>query len=192
MSPESENQSVAEADTTAEDADENSNSVALCEKCNKALGLLDLPLGASDEEVNSKKRAFAELFHDDRLGAMSDNARRIAKEQHQSVNEACDHILRDCKVRMRKSGSFNSSEPATHQPERDATWREETEHRAHPATSSNETELATQEYGRKVSTEQERIDALDATRRKVDETTKEIHDFLEQMKKRKQTSLERL
>jgi hypothetical protein len=36
------------------------------------------------------------------------------------------------------------------------------------------------------------IDVIDATRKKVDATTKEISDFLEQMKKRKQTSLERL
>jgi hypothetical protein len=72
-----------------------------CEECNKAFMLLDLSYGASDEAVKSKKRAFAELLHDDRLGAMSDNARRIAQEQHKSVNEACDHILRDCKVRAR-------------------------------------------------------------------------------------------
>jgi hypothetical protein len=49
-----------------------------------------------------------------------------------------------------------------------------------------------QEPRHKVRSEQELIDVIDATRKKVDATTKEISDFLEQMKKRKQTSLERL
>jgi hypothetical protein len=181
------------SDTAPEETNERSNSVAVCEECNRALSLLDLPLGASSEDVNSKKRAFAELFHDDRLGAMSENARRIAKEQHQSINEACSHIL-TCPVRTQLRGGINGSEApqAPHQSTSETREQEKTEHRPPSASASGEIELARQEHGHKVLTEQERIDALDATRRKVDETTKEIHDFLEQMKGRKQTSLERL
>ena len=174
-------------------AGESSNRNSVCEKCDKAFGLLDLPLGASNEEVNSKKRAFAELFHDDRLGAMSETARRIANEQHQSVNEACSHIL-TCSVRAKLKGDIKGSEPppTTRQSTRAATAGEKTDHRPAPASASSKSQLSTQENGHKVLTEQERIDALDATRRKVDETTNEIRDFLEHMKKQKQTSLERL
>ncbi len=90
------------AGNSSSSAGGNSNRKSVCEKCNKAFKLLDLPLGASDKEVKSKKRAFAELLHDDRLGAMSDSARRIAQEQHKNVNEACDHIL-TCRVRSGRS-----------------------------------------------------------------------------------------
>lgn len=172
----------------------NFKRVSVCEKCTKAFGLLDLPFGASDEEVNSKKRAFAELLHDDRLAAMSDNARRIAKEQHQSVNEACSHIL-TCPVRAKSKGNTEGSvgAPVPHQSTSDATRREKTERRSSPASSSGESELARQEHGHKVLSEQERIDALDATRERVDELTKDIHDFIEeQRKKLKQRSLGRL
>ena len=177
-----------------EDAGEPSNRKSVCEKCNKAFELLDLPLAASDEEVNSKKRAFAELFHDDRLGAMSENARRTANEQHQSVNEACDHIL-TCSVRAKSRADINGSGPPTvrHQSTSDATGREKTERRPTSVSSSGESELAKQEHGHRVLTEQERIDAIDATRERVDELTRDIHDFIEeQRKKLKQTSLERL
>jgi len=179
-------------DHAAGDAGEVFKGPSLCEKCDKAFGLLDLPLGASNEEVNSKKRAFAELFHDDRLGAMSETARRIANEQHQSVNEACSHIL-TCSVRAKLKGDIKGSElpPATRQSTREATAGEKIKHQPSPASASSKSQLSTQENGHKVLTEQERIDALDATRRKVDETTNEIRDFLEQMKKHKQTSLER-
>jgi hypothetical protein len=180
---------VRTSNAAPEDAGEPSNRKSVCEKCNKAFGLLDLPLGASDEEVNSKKRAFAELLHDDRLGAMSDDARRIAKEQHQSVNEACGHIL-TCPVRAKLKGS--EPPPAPYQSTSVTTANEKAKHQPSPASSSGESELEKQEHGHMVLTEQERIDALDATRRKVDETTNEIRDFLEQMKKLKQTSLERL
>jgi hypothetical protein len=181
------------SDVAPEDADELSSTESVCENCNKAFGILDLPLGASDEEVNSKKRAFAELFHDDRLGAMSETARRIANEQHQSVNEACSHIL-TCSVRAKLKGDINGSEPppAPHQSTCEAMAGGKTDRRPAPATSSGGSEIETRERGHKVLTEQERIDALDATRRKVDETTNEIRDFLEQMKKQKQASLERL
>ena len=100
----------SESCSAREDADEVFKSPSLCETCDKAFGLLDLPFGASNEEVNSKKRAFAELFHDDRLGAMSETARRIANEQHQSVNEACSHIL-TCSVRAKLKGDSKGSEP---------------------------------------------------------------------------------
>jgi len=54
-----------------------------------------------------------------------------------------------------------------------------------------ETEEEKKEHGHKVPTDQELIDALDATRKKVDESTQKTRDFIqEQKKKRKQTSLE--
>jgi hypothetical protein len=177
------------SDTAPEDADEHCNRKSLCEKCNRAFGLLDLALGASDEEVNSKKRAFAELFHDDRLAAMSDNARCMAKERHQSVNEACGHIV-TCPVRAKSKGDTKGEPaPARHQSTSGTTAGKKIEHQPSPASSSGKSELSTQEHGHKVLTEQERIDALDATRGQVDELTKDIHNFLEvQRKKLKQTS----
>lgn len=176
-------------DTTREDAGELFNTKSLCERCNKAYELLDLPLEASDEEVNSKKRAFAELFHGDRLGAMSESARRIANEQHQSVNEACSHIL-TCPVRAKVKGRMKGSEsaPATHQSTCEAMAREDTE-QPPPASSSGGSDLEKRDHEPSVPTEQERIDALDATRRKVDETTNEIREFLGQMKRQRQSSL---
>jgi hypothetical protein len=174
----------------AGDAGESSHRKSVCEKCDKAFELLDLALGASDEEVNSKKRAFAELFHDDRLAAMSDNARCIAKERHQSVNEACGHIV-TCPVRAKSKGDTKGSEPAParHQSTSGTTVGKKIEHQPSPASSSGKSELSTQEHGHKVLTEQERIDALDATRRKIDETTNEIREFLGQMKRQRQSSL---
>jgi len=59
-------------------------------------------------------------------------------------------------------------------------------------SSSGTSEIEKQESKHEVRSEQELKDVIDATRRKVDETTKEISDFLEQMKKREHTSLERL
>jgi hypothetical protein len=43
-----------------------------------------------------------------------------------------------------------------------------------------------------VRSEQDVIDAIDATRKKVEATTKRMEDFLEQMKGRKQTSLSKV
>ena len=181
------------AGNSTSSAGSHSNRKSVCEKCGQAFGLLDLPLGASNEDVNLKKRAFAELFHDDRLRAMSETARRIAKEQHQSVNEACGHLL-TCPVRAKlNSGTIGSEPPPVpKQSPSEKTAGEETEHQPSPASATDGSGLARQEHGQKVSTEQERIDALDATRRKVDETTNEIRDFLEQTKKQKQTTLKRL
>lgn len=167
---------------------------AKCGTCVNAYRLLGLPYGASDEEVKSKKRGFAELLHDDRLRTMSDNARRIALEQHKSVNDACDHILLRCTVRAKLDDDINGSEspPAPHQSTSATTPGEKIKHQPSPASSSDASDVEKQEPRHKVRSEQELIDVIDATRKKVDATTKEISDFLEQMKKRKQTSLERL
>jgi hypothetical protein len=54
-----------------------------------------------------------------------------------------------------------------------------------------ETEDEKKQHGHKVPTDDELIEALDTTRKKVDESTKQTRDFIEQQrKKRKQTSLE--
>ena len=52
------------------------------------------------------------------------------------------------------------------------------------------THLQEEKHGHKVRNDQDLIDAIDATRKKVEKTTEEMQEFLEQMKK--QTSLERL
>lgn len=175
-------------------AGRRSNLKSDCEKCNQELKVLGLPYGASDEEVKSKKRAFAELFHADRLAAMSENARRIALEQHSLVNNACQHILRECKVRERTDSGINGSEPSTapRQSTREATTEKTTEHRPAPASSSDVTKEATPGNGHTVQSEQDLIDAIDATRSKLEENTRKAQEFLEQMKKRRKRSWERL
>jgi len=163
-----------------------------CEECANAYRLLDLQLGASDGEVKAKKHAFAELFHADRLAAMSESARRIAQEQHASVNGACDHILRDCRVRERTDSGINGSEPspAPQQSTREATTAEKTtEHQPAPA-SSDMSEVVRQENRNKVPTDEELIEAIDATRRRVEASTKRMEEFLEDLKRRRRRSLE--
>ncbi len=95
-------------------------------------------------------------------------------------------------VREKLKDDFNGSEPpsAPHQSASAAAAKRKSKRYPSPASPSDESELARQEHGHKALAEQERIDALDATWKKVDEAIKEIHDFLEQMKRRKQMFLE--
>ena len=103
---------------------------AYCQKCAGAYRLLDLSYGASKERVKAKKWAFAELFSADRLRTMSEQARRLAEEQHKSINAACDQILRcpDC-ARLRDNRGGSESRPATEQPKSAMTAQEESEPR---------------------------------------------------------------
>jgi hypothetical protein len=182
------------AENSNPSADSQSNRNSICEECNKSFRILDLPIGASDEEVMTKKHAFAELFHADRLAAMSDNARRIALEQHQNVNHACDHILRECNVRMRTDGGIHDSESprARYKPTSATKAQEKAKHQTTPASSSVVSNKAKPKNGHTVPTDEELIEALDATRRRVEESTRKTEEFLDEMKKRKQRSLERL
>jgi len=81
-----------------------------CEKCVNGYQLLDLPFGASKEEVKSRKRALAEILHPDQLGSKSEMARDAAEQQLKRINAACDHI-----VRCRFARSTRWSEAASSQ-----------------------------------------------------------------------------
>jgi hypothetical protein len=166
-----------------------------CEKCDKSYRLLDLPYGASDEDVNSKKRAFNELFHDDKVAGKSDSARRIALEKLQVINSACDHILRFCEVRKkeRTENGVNSSE-SPRQPRKSAgaTTVNRDVHQHPSASAPDDSGMKMQESPHNVPTNEELIAALDATRMKVEESTRKTEEFIEEMKRRRQRSLERL
>lgn len=59
-----------------------------------------------------------------------------------------------------------------------------------PASSIDESEEGKPEHRHEIRSDQDLIDAIDATRKRVDATTKEMQEFLEQMKERKRTALE--
>lgn len=65
-----------------------------CKECVEYYQRLELPYGAPREDVNSKRILFSQLFHPDRLGAMSEKVRHAGEEQLKGINEACDHVLR--------------------------------------------------------------------------------------------------
>lgn len=81
------------AGSSTSSADRNSNGRPDCDKCVQRYQLLDLPFGASKDEVKQKRRAWAEVLHPDQLSSKSERARDAAEQQLKSINEACDHIL---------------------------------------------------------------------------------------------------
>jgi hypothetical protein len=165
----------------------NSNRKSACEKCIKAFALLDLPLGASDEEVSSKKRAFAELLHEDRLGAMSDSARRIAQEQHRGINGACDHIL-TCRVRAKLQADIHGSEPPPDPHQSANSTAKRKSKRQPPPASSDESKEEEQERGREVRSEKDPINTIATARKNVEEATRKTLELLEQLKKQNEAS----
>ena len=183
------------AGSSTSSASGNSNSGTVCQKCAKSYLLLDLPFGATRDEVEQKKLDLGQVFHSDHLSSKSEGVRYAAEEHHKRINEACDQILRcpSC-ARTRTDDGINGSEspPAPHQSTSATTAGEKTKHQPSPASSSDESKEGKQEHRHEVRSDQDLIDAIDATRKKVDATTKRMEEFLEQMKGRKQTSLERL
>jgi preprotein translocase subunit Sec63 len=71
----------------------NSDRKSVCEKCVKGYQLLDLPLGASEDEVKQKRVALAQVLHPDHTGGMSKRTRDTAEEQLKSINAACNQIF---------------------------------------------------------------------------------------------------
>ena len=65
----------------------------VCSRCVEAYQLLGLPLGATEDELKKKRRAWAEVLHPDQLGGKSDRARDTGEEQLKSINSAYDHIF---------------------------------------------------------------------------------------------------
>jgi hypothetical protein len=67
---------------------------SVCEECVKGYQLLDLPFGASKDEVKQKRDALAQVLHSDHTGGMSKRTRDIAEEQLKRINVAYPHILK--------------------------------------------------------------------------------------------------
>jgi hypothetical protein len=99
-----------------------------------------------------------------------------------------------CPVRAKLRDDINGSEPppAPHQSASATAAKRKSKRQPPPASSSDENKEGKQKQRREVRSDEDLIDATDATRKKVDATTKELTDFVEQKKKRKHTSLERL
>jgi hypothetical protein len=74
----------------------NGGKLPKCPKCVKAYQILDLSPDAGKDEVQRKRRAYAEFLHPDQLGHKSEQARRVAEEELKKINGACDQILQ-CK-----------------------------------------------------------------------------------------------
>lgn len=64
---------------------------ASCPICAEAYQLLELPLGAGPDAVGDARRAMAKSFHPDAFG--NRRGARVAEQQLQRINEACDHLL---------------------------------------------------------------------------------------------------
>lgn len=81
--------------------------------------------------------------------------------------------------------------PAHHQSASATTADRKNKRRPPPPFSSGGSREEKQEHGHKVRSKQEFIDVLDGARKRVEETTKEVEDWLEQRKEREQTFLKR-
>jgi hypothetical protein len=62
-----------------------------CPVCAEAYQLLELPLAAGPDAVSSARKEMAKSFHPDAFG--NKRGARIAEQQLQRINEACDHLL---------------------------------------------------------------------------------------------------
>jgi hypothetical protein len=143
---------------------------------------------ATPEEVKQAYRDLAKVWHPDRFDGGDTRLKLKAEEQLKVINEAHDRIQR-FQLTL-KQDNINGSEPSP--ASRQTTVGETTEHHPSHATSSDEIKVEMQEHAHKVPTDEELIEAIDATRRRVDASTKRMEEFLEQMKRQKQSSLERL
>ena len=75
-----------------ENACEHSNiSRDACSECSDAYDLLELPFGASKEDVSDAKRELAKTLHPDVW--LDRRGSRFAEERLKHVNAACDHLL---------------------------------------------------------------------------------------------------
>jgi hypothetical protein len=75
-----------------ENACEHSNiSRDTCSECSDAYDLLELPFGASKEDVSDAKRELAKTLHPDVW--LDRRGSRFAEERLKHVNAACDHLL---------------------------------------------------------------------------------------------------
>lgn len=157
---------------------------SVCEKCVKGYQLLDLPFGASKDEVKQKRDALANVFHADHTGGMSKRTRDIAEEQLKRINVAYPHILK-----CRFSGIKGSEPPpAPHQSTSETTAGEKIKHQPSPASPSGESEVEKAEHRPEVHSLQDVKDEIDALRKKVYATNKAAGDLLEKLKKWKHTS----
>jgi hypothetical protein len=165
-----------------------SSPKSVCTKCAKYFAVLGLALGVSEAEVRQKRRAWAEVLHPDQLSSKSDKARDVAEQQLKGINEACDRIL-TCPCRAKVRSNATEGEPPqaphhSHQSTSEATAKKTTAHQPSSASSSTEGKEEMRKHGYKVRSEQDLIDAIDGTRRKVDESTRRIQEFVEQLKNR--------
>ena len=75
-----------------DNACEHSNiSRDACSECSDAYDLLELPFGASKEDVSDAKRELAKTLHPDVW--LDRRGSRFAEERLKHVNAACDHLL---------------------------------------------------------------------------------------------------
>lgn len=155
-----------------------------CEECVKGYQLLDLPFGASKDEVKQKRDALAQVLHSDHTGGMSERIRDTAEEQLKSIIAAYNHI-RKC----RYSGT-NGSEPLPDSNQTAANTKaagEKTEHEPSSASSSTEG-IELQKHAHTVRSTQDLIDAIDATSQKMEESARRLQKSARQLLE----SLERL
>jgi hypothetical protein len=157
---------------------------SVCEECVKGYQLLDLPFGASKDEVKQKRDALAQVLHSDHTGGMSKRTRDIAEEQLKRINVAYPHILK-----CRFSGIKGSEPPpAPHQSTSETTAGEKIKHQPSPASPSGESEVEKAEHRPEVHSLQDVKDEIDALRKEVYATNKAAGDLLEKLKKWKHTS----
>ena len=183
---------TAESSSTST-ASESSDGIS------KDYATLGVRSGATPEEVKQAYRDLAKVWHPDRFDGGDTRLKQKAEEQIKAINDAYariqEHQLTLKQVRrVEEVGSqqddINGSEPspAPRQSTSETTTGQEIEHQPSSASSSDESKEGKQEHGHTVRSEQNLIDAIDATRRRVESTTKEMQKFLEQLKRRNQAS----
>jgi curved DNA-binding protein CbpA len=174
-----------DSDSRAGSSSGRNSAKAGCKECVKYSAVLGLPVGASDSEVRHKRRAWAEVLHPDQLGGKSETARAAAEEQLKSINEACEHIL-TCPYREKAKdhggGKESSQTPRQSAGETAMRARAGAPH-SPPSWSSEERKPARQEHGYGVRSEQDLIGDIDATRRKVEESTRKTEELLAELKR---------
>lgn len=150
-----------------------------CAECVRYSAVLGLPVGASDSEVRQKRRAWAEVLHPDQLGSKSETARNAAEEQLKNINEACEHVL-TCPDRKSASGDDNASQ--TTAPRQSAGNAAAAGEISPESSSSDDRTPAREERGYGIRSEQDLIADIDATRRKVEESTRKTEELLAELK----------
>jgi DnaJ-domain-containing protein 1 len=168
-----------------------------CGELSECYATLSVRSDATPEEVKQAYRDLVMVWHPDRFTGGEARLKRKAEEQLKAINDAYERIQEHQRCQWQDSADDAAASPvndfsgggesqATRQSAAETTAREMAGHYPPTASAPDDGRVAMHESAPKVQTEEELIEAIDATRRRVDASTKKMEEFLEQMREQMQ------